>query len=242
MSHQPGRAIGDDPASDRPTLAPIRVIAADDSYLIRESLVATLGSEPEIELVGVFSNAKELEAGVAEGKPAVVILDIRMPPSGTDEGVRMANKLRETDPDIGVLVLSQYAEAAYALALLESGSARRGYLLKERIKDKAELVGAIITVARGGSVIDSQIVDVLIQARARVASSPLAELTPRERQLLGEIAEGKSNAAIASSLVLSKRAVEKHVNAIFAKLDLRDAQDVSRRVKAALVYLAEESD
>ena len=130
----------------------------------------------------------------------------------------------------------------YALALLEEGSARRAYLLKERIRDKAELIRAITTVARGGSVIDSQIVDVLIEARARVARSPLAELTPRERQLLGEIAEGKSNAAIAASLVLSKRAVEKHVNAIFAKLNLRDAQDVSRRVKAALVYLAEESD
>ena len=169
-------------------------------------------------------------------------LDIRMPPSGADEGVRVANRLRETNPEIGVLVLSQYAEAAYALALLEAGSARRAYLLKERIRDKAELVRAVTTLARGGSVIDSQIVDVLIEARARVARSPLAELTPRERQLLGEIAEGKSNAAIAESLVLSKRAVEKHVNAIFAKLNLRDAQDVSRRVKAALVYLAEESD
>jgi DNA-binding NarL/FixJ family response regulator len=242
MSQQTADVMTDRPPSDVQSQARIRVIAADDSYLIRESLTATLGSEPEIELAGVFSNAKELEAGVAREHPEVVILDIRMPPSGGDEGVRMANQLRETDPEIGVLVLSQYAEAAYALALLESGSARRAYLLKERIRDKAELIRAITTVARGGSVIDSQIVDVLIQARARVASSPLAELTPRERQLLGEIAEGKSNAAIASSLVLSKRAVEKHVNAIFAKLNLRDAQDVSRRVKAALVYLAEESD
>jgi DNA-binding NarL/FixJ family response regulator len=227
---------------DAPPQARIRVIAADDSYLIRESLVVTLSSEPDIELVGVCSNGKELEACVAAEHPAVVILDIRMPPSGADEGVRVANRLRETDPEIGVLVLSQYAEAAYALALLEAGSARRAYLLKERIRDKAELIRAITTVARGGSVIDSHIVDVLIEARARVARSPLAELTPRERQLLGEIAEGKSNAAIAASLVLSKRAVEKHVNAIFAKLNLRDAQDVSRRVKAALVYLAEESD
>jgi DNA-binding NarL/FixJ family response regulator len=156
--------------------------------------------------------------------------------------VRVANRLRESHPDTGVLVLSQYAEATYALALLESGSARRAYLLKERIRDKGELIRAITTVARGGSVIDPEIVDVLIQARARVARSPLAELTPRERQLLGEIAEGKSNAAIAESLVLSKRAVEKHVNAIFSKLNLRDAQDVSRRVKAALLYLAEEPD
>ena len=242
MSYQAGRVVSARGTRDAPAHAPIRVIAADDSYLIRESLTATLGSEPEIELVGMCSNGKELEACLAAEHPAVVILDIRMPPSGADEGVRLANRLRETDPEIGVLVLSQYAEAAYALALLEEGSARRAYLLKERIRDKAELIRAITTVARGGSVIDSQIVDVLIEARARVARSPLAELTPRERQLLGEIAEGKSNAAIAASLVLSKRAVEKHVNAIFAKLNLRDAQDVSRRVKAALVYLAEESD
>jgi DNA-binding NarL/FixJ family response regulator len=242
MSHQAGRVVSACRTRDASPQTRIRVIAADDSYLIRESLMATLGSEPEIELVGICSNGKELEACLAAEHPAVVILDIRMPPSGADEGVRVANRLRETNPEIGVLVLSQYAEAAYALALLEEGSARRAYLLKERIRDKAELIRAITTVARGGSVIDSHIVDVLIEARARVARSPLAELTPRERQLLGEIAEGKSNAAIAASLVLSKRAVEKHVNAIFAKLNLRDAQDVSRRVKAALVYLAEESD
>lgn len=241
MSHQSGRVASEPRVSDG-FERPIRVVAADDSFLIRESLTVMLDSEPDIELVGVCSNGKELEACVAEQQPAVVILDIRMPPSGTDEGVRVANRLRETNPEIGVLVLSQYAEAAYALSLLEAGSARRAYLLKERIRDKAELVRAVTTLARGGSVIDSQIVDVLIEARARVARSPLAELTPRERQLLGEIAEGKSNAAIADSLVLSKRAVEKHVNAIFAKLNLRDAQDVSRRVKAALVYLAEEPD
>jgi DNA-binding NarL/FixJ family response regulator len=241
MSQQAGRMLSA-PRADGPAGRPIRVVAADDSYLIRESLTVTLAAEPEIELVSVCSNGKELEACIAAEHPSVVILDIRMPPSGTDEGVRVANRLRETNPEIGVLVLSQYAEAAYALALLESGSARRAYLLKERIRDKAELVRAVTTLARGGSVIDSQIVDVLIEARARVARSPLAELTPRERELLGEIAEGKSNAAIAESLVLSKRAVEKHVNAIFSKLDLRDAQDVSRRVKAALLYLAEEPD
>jgi DNA-binding NarL/FixJ family response regulator len=220
----------------------IRVVVADDSYLMRESLTAMLAAEPEVELVSVCSNGNELEAAVAAERPAVVIVDIRMPPSGADEGVRVANRLRESHPETGVLVLSQYAEATYALALLESGSARRAYLLKERIRDKGELIRAITTVARGGSVIDPEIVDVLIEARARVARSPLAELTPRERQLLGEIAEGKSNAAIAESLVLSKRAVEKHVNAIFSKLNLRDAQDVSRRVKAALLYLAEEPD
>ncbi len=221
---------------------PIRVVAADDSFLIRESLTVMLASEPGIELVEVCSDGKELEAAITAQHPAVVIVDIRMPPSRSDEGIRIARRLRETDPEVGVLVLSQYAEAAYALALLESGSGRRAYMLKERIRDKPELVRAIRTVAAGGSVIDPQVVDVLIEARSRVARSPLAELTPRERQLLGEIAEGKSNAAIAESLVLTKRAVEKHINSIFSKLGLPEAQDVSRRVKAALVYLSEESN
>jgi DNA-binding NarL/FixJ family response regulator len=217
----------------------IRVIVADDSYLIRESLTVMLASEPGIELVSVCADGTELEATIAAQHPDVVVTDIRMPPEGGDEGIRIAARLRESNPETGVLVLSQYAEPAYALALLNSGSSRRAYLLKERIRDKAELVGAIKAVARGDSVIDPKVVDVLIEARARAARSPLASLTPRERQLLAEIAEGKSNAAIAASLVLTKRAVEKHVNSIFAKLNLPEAGDVSRRVKAALMYLAE---
>ncbi|MBV9310503.1 MAG: response regulator transcription factor, partial [Solirubrobacterales bacterium] len=172
--------------------------------------------------------------------PDVVITDIRMPPSGAGEGIRIARILRETDPEIGVVVLSQYAEPGYALALFESGSAGRAYLLKERVRNREELIGAIETVAQRGSVIDPKIVDLLIAARARPRSSPLAELTPRERELLGEIASGKSNSAIAESLVLTKRAVEKHVNSIFAKLGLPEDQDVSRRVKATLMYLADE--
>jgi len=217
----------------------LRVIVADDSYLIRESLTVMLASEPGIELVSVCSDGKELEAAIAAQHPDVVITDIRMPPWGTDEGIRIANGLRETNPDIGVLVLSQYAEPAYALALLDEGSSRRAYLLKERLRDKDELVGAIREVAQGGSVIDPKVVDVLIESRGRQARSPLATLTPRERELLAEIAEGKSNTAIAESLVLTKRSVEKHVNSIFAKLDLPEGEDVSRRVKAALMYLAE---
>jgi DNA-binding NarL/FixJ family response regulator len=217
----------------------IRVIVADDSYLIRESLTVMLASEPGVELVSVCSDGNELEATIAAQHPDVVITDIRMPPWGRDEGIRIANRLRETNPEMGVLVLSQYAEPAYALALLEAGSSRRAYLLKERIRDKGELLGAITEVAQGGSVIDPKVVDVLIEARGREARSPLASLTPRERQLLAEIAEGKSNTAIAESLVLTKRAVEKHVNSIFAKLDLPESEDVSRRVKAALMYLAE---
>jgi DNA-binding NarL/FixJ family response regulator len=217
----------------------IRVIAADDSYLIRESLTAMLAPEPTIDLVSLSSNGKELEAAIAELHPDVVVVDIRMPPSERDEGIRIAIQLRETDPEIGVVVLSSYAEPTYALALLEGGSSRRAYMLKERIRDRKELIRAIETVAEGGSVIDPKVVDVLIEARSRVAHSPLAELTPRERELLAQIAEGKSNSAIAESLVLTKRAVEKHINSIFAKLDLPDATDVSRRVKAALMYLAE---
>jgi DNA-binding NarL/FixJ family response regulator len=221
---------------------PIRVVAAEDSYVVREFLTTALESAPGIELVAVCSNGKELDAAIASGRPDVLITDIRMPPSGGEEGIRVARELRDTDPEMGVVVLSQYAEPAYAVALLESGSGRRAYLLKERIRDRDELTGAIETVARGGSVIDAKIVDLLIEARARPARSPLADLTPRELQLLGEIAAGKSNGAIAESLVLTKRAVEKHVNSIFSKLGLPEDHDVSRRVKATLMYLAEQND
>ncbi|MBV9195802.1 MAG: response regulator transcription factor [Solirubrobacterales bacterium] len=200
-----------------------------------------LNAAPEVELLAMCSNAKELEATLAAEDPQVLITDIRMPPSGADEGIRVANRLRETDPDIGVVVLSQYAEPSYALGLFESGSAGRAYLLKERVRNREELIGAIEAVARHGSVIDPKVVDLLIEARARPARSPLGDLTPREVQLLGEIAAGKSNAAIAESLVLTKRAVEKHINSIFAKLGLPEDEDVSRRVKATLMYLADRS-
>lgn len=218
---------------------PIRVVIAEDSYLIREILTTTLASAPEVELVAVCSNGKELKTAIATWEPDVVLTDIRMPPSGADEGIRVAAELRETNPEVGVVVLSQYAEPAYAVALLEKGTGRRAYLLKERIRNKEELIGAIEAVAQGGSAIDPAIVDVLIKARSKMAQSRLSELTPRERQLLAEIAAGKSNGAIAESLVLTKRAVEKHVNSIFAKLDLPETQDVSRRVMAALIFLSE---
>ena len=208
---------------------------------MREFLTMILNAAPEVELLAICSNAKELEGTLAAEHPQVVITDIRMPPSGADEGIRMANRLRETDPDIGVVVLSQYAEPSYALGLFESGSAGRAYLLKERVRNREELIGAIEAVARHGSVIDPKVVDLLIEARARPARSPLGDLTPREVQLLGEIAAGKSNAAIAESLVLTKRAVEKHINSIFAKLGLPEDEDVSRRVKATLMYLADRS-
>jgi DNA-binding NarL/FixJ family response regulator len=221
---------------------PIRVVVAEDAYIIREFLTATLSSAPEVELVAVCTDGNELRSAISCWSPEVVLTDIRMPPSGAEEGVRIAAELRESNPEIGVIVLSQYAEPAYALALLEKGTGGRAYLLKERIRNVAELIGAIEAVAQGGSVIDPMIVDVLIRARARVVNSRLSELTPREHELLAEIAAGKSNGAIAESLFLTKRAVEKHVNSIFSKLDLPETQDVSRRVKATLIYLAEEGD
>jgi DNA-binding NarL/FixJ family response regulator len=224
------------------TSAPVRVVIADDSYVIREFLTATLSAAPEIELVAVCTNGKELLRAIEIGDPQVVLTDIRMPPSGAEEGVRIASRLRETRPDVGVVVLSLYAEPAYALGVLEQGTGGRAYLLKERVRNKEELIGAIQAVARGGSMIDPMIVDVLIEARSRAARSRLAQFNPRERELLAEIAYGKSNGAIAESLVLTKRAVEKHVNSIFAKLNLPETQDVSRRVKATLIFLSEEED
>jgi DNA-binding NarL/FixJ family response regulator len=218
----------------------VRVIVAEDSYVIREFLTTALSAAPGVELVAVCTNGKELVKAIETWDPDVVLTDIRMPPSGAEEGVRIAARLRDTHPEVGVVVLSQYAEPAYAISLLEHGTGGRAYLLKERIRDKDELIGAIQAVARGGSVIDPIIVDVLIEARSKAASSKLSELTPRERELLAEIAAGKSNGAIAESLVLTKRAVEKHVNSIFSKLNLPETQDVSRRVKATLIFLSEE--
>jgi DNA-binding NarL/FixJ family response regulator len=231
-----GAAARSRPQAERP----VRVVIAEDSYVIREFLTMALSAAPEVELVAICSNGKELQTAIDTWDPDVVLTDIRMPPSRADEGTRIAAALRKTHPHVGVVVLSQYAEPAYALSLLEHGTGGRAYLLKERIRNKDELIDAIQAVARGGSVIDPIIVDVLIASRARAANSRLAQLTPRERELLAEIAAGKSNGAIAESLVLTKRAVEKHVNSIFAKLNLPETQDVSRRVKATLIFLSEE--
>ncbi|HXD58205.1 MAG TPA: response regulator transcription factor [Thermoleophilaceae bacterium] len=220
-----------------PVERPIRVVIAEDAYLVREAIELILSSAPEIDVVRAVSDGSSLLAAVDELNPDVVITDIRMPPSVSDEGIRVAHTLRETHPEIGVVVLSQYAEPRYPLALLEGGSARRAYLLKERVHDRGELVAAIQKVVAGESVIDPKVVEVLVQARAREDSSPLAELTPREYEVLAEIARGKSNAAIAESLFLTKRAVEKHINAIFMKLNLSNPDDVSRRVTATLLFL-----
>jgi DNA-binding NarL/FixJ family response regulator len=217
----------------------IRVVVAEDSLIVREGLQQLLSGSPNLEVVGAHGDVDTLLGAVEQERPDVILTDIRMPPSNTDEGIRVADHLREAHPSTGVVVLSQYAEPAYVLALLERGSDRRAYLLKERIHDRGQLVSAIDTVARGGSVIDPKIVELLVEAKARVDQSPLSELTPREREVLAEMAEGKSNWAIADSLVLSKRAVEKHVNSIFMKLGLAGSENVSKRVKATLMFLAD---
>jgi DNA-binding NarL/FixJ family response regulator len=230
-----------EPGSGRGHGGRVRVVVAEDSYMIREFLISVLNSASDLELVGVCTTSRELQLAVSSLHPDVIVTDIRMPPAWTDDGIRIAARLRETNPEIGVVILSQYADPSYALALLARGTQRRSYLLKERIRNSNDLIAAIKAVAEGGSVIDPAIVDVLIEARSKAAHSRLSHLTPRERQLLGEIAAGKSNAAIATSLFLTKRAVEKHVNSIFAKLDLPETEDVSRRVAAALIYLSEEA-
>jgi DNA-binding NarL/FixJ family response regulator len=217
----------------------LRVIVAEDSLIVREGLQQLLASSPGIEVTASCGDVESLLEAVRGHRPDVVLTDIRMPPTGTDEGIRVAARLRESHPEIGVVVLSQYADPRYVLSLLESGSDRRGYLLKERVHNRGELVSAIDTVARGGSVIDPKIVEVLVAAKARAERSPLSELTPREYEVLAEIAQGRSNTAIADSLVLTKRAVEKHINSIFMKLGLAGADDVSKRVKATLLFLAE---
>jgi DNA-binding NarL/FixJ family response regulator len=222
--------------------APLRVVLAEDSYLVREALAHLLAETPEIEIVAVCEDADSLIAAVESEVPDVVLTDIRMPPSLEDEGIAVANRLRETHPGMGVVVVSQYAMPQFALALLERGSDGRAYLLKERLSDRAQLVAALRAVAEGGSVVDAKVVESLIAARARADASPVADLTPREREILSEIAQGKTNQAIAEQLFLTKRAVEKHINAIFVKLGLTNAENFSRRVKAALIYLAQESD
>ena len=216
----------------------IRVVLAEDNVLLREGVSRLLDAQDDLELVGLAGDLPGLLDLIDQEKPDVVITDIRMPPTGTDEGIRAAASLRTSHPSAGVVVLSQYAEPAYALALLADGSEGRAYLLKERVSEVDELLNAVREVAGGGSVIDPKVVDSLVSGR-RGPASDLERLTPRESEVLGEMAQGKSNAAIAASLVLSERAVEKHTNSIFSKLGLSEERAVNRRVKAVLLYLAD---
>jgi len=216
----------------------LRVALGEDSYLAREGISRVLEAEDDIEIVATCEDFESLRAAVGETVPDVVLTDIRMPPTHTDEGIRLAAELRATHPAVGVVVLSQYAEPLYATKLLESGSDGRAYLLKERVTDRGELSRALREVAEGRSVVDAQIVEALLEVRRRREESGLDTLTSREQEILALIAEGWSNEAIASRLFITKRAVERHINSIFWKLELGDSADVSRRVKAALLYLA----
>ena len=218
-----------------------RVVLAEDNVLLREGISRLIAANSDFELVGVAADLPELLALVAEQAPDVVVTDIRMPPTGTDEGIQAASWLRQHYPRTGVVVLSQYVAPKYAVALLEHGSAGRAYLLKERVASVDELARAIRTVADGGSVIDHTVVDELVKARSAEHSSGITQLTARESQILAEMAQGKSNSAIAAALFVTERAVEKHTNSIFAKLGLSEEKDVNRRVKAVLVYLSHQA-
>jgi DNA-binding NarL/FixJ family response regulator len=216
----------------------LRVVIAEDSMLVREGIRRVLDLQPDLSVVAACTDLPELLAAVEAEHPDVVVTDVRMPPTSGDEGIQAAAELRRTSPGVGVVVLSQYAEPAYANALLERGSAGRAYLLKERVSEPGQLAEAVRTVARGGSVIDPAVVEALIAASGRSKPSPLAGLTEREREVLDQIAQGKSNAAVADALVLTERAVEKHINALFAKLGLSAEPDINRRVKAVLLHLS----
>jgi DNA-binding NarL/FixJ family response regulator len=218
---------------------PLRLVIAEDHLLVREGIRRLLEADPELEVVAVCGDLDSLFAAVEAERPDVVVTDIRMPPGNSDEGIQAAERLRTTDPDVGVVVLSQYATPGYALALLDAGSSRRSYLLKERVQEPDQLVAAIRAVADGGSVIDPKVVEALVAEDARGDRSPLKSLTPRERDVLREMATGKSNAAIGESLFLAERSVEKVIHSIFSKLGLTWESSVNKRVKAVILFLAE---
>jgi DNA-binding NarL/FixJ family response regulator len=209
-------------------------VIADDAVLLREGLIRLL-AETGHEVVSAVGDGPSLVSAVVEHKPDVSIVDVRMPPSHTDEGLRAAHQIRADHPGVGVLVLSQYVEEAYALELLSESTERTGYLLKDRVADVDTFTDAVRRVAGGGSALDPEVVALLLGRRRR--EDPLEALTPREREVLGLMAEGRSNAAIAAALVVTERAVEKHVTSIFTKLDLTPASEDHRRVLAVLRYL-----
>ena len=218
-------------------MAPLRVMIAEDVLVVRAGIEALLTSEGSVQVVGACSNYDDLVTNVARDKPDVVITDIKMPPTWTDEGIRAACLLRRTHPQVAVVVLSHYLDSTYLLALIAEGSSRRGYLLKERVANSGELTSAVQTVAAGGSFIDPVVVDALVAAESRNERTPLKRLTRRERETLAAVASGKSNSAIAFMLGVSERAIEKNISSIFLKLDLPDDGESNRRVKAVLMFL-----
>ena len=217
----------------------IRVVLGEDSYLAREAIMHVLETEDDIEIVAACSDLDSLRLTIADVRPDVVLTDISMPPSHTDEGIRLAAELRDTHPDIGVVILSQYAEPVFATKLLEGSTDRRAYLLKERVQGRGDVTRALQEVVAGRSIVDPRIVELLLDAQRRRDNSRFDTLTPREQEILGLVAEGLNNGAIAERIVITKRAVERHINSIFSKLGLADAEHYSRRVKAALLYLAD---
>jgi DNA-binding NarL/FixJ family response regulator len=218
----------------------LRIVFAEDNYLVREGTVALLNETGEVEIVGTVESKDELLTAVETERPDAVLTDIRMPPTGTDEGIVAAREIRATHPEIGVVVLSQFADDAYAYDLLRDGAEGLGYLLKERVADVEEVVRALHEVARGGSVLDPKVVEALVSAKDRMAHSPLATLTEREREVLSLMAQGRNNAGIAEALFLTERAVEKHINSMFHKLGLSEEPNVHRRVMAVLAFLQEQ--
>jgi DNA-binding NarL/FixJ family response regulator/DNA-binding SARP family transcriptional activator len=225
------------PAQDAP-IPTTRLVLAEDHYLLREGMRRLLETHTDLEVVAVCDDLESLLAAVKAERPDVIVTDIRMPPGNLDEGIRASDQLRREHPDVGVVVLSQYLEPAYALALFEEGTERRAYLLKERVHDIDQLVAAVRAVAEGGSVVDPKVVEALVAEKTRREQSPLNELSQRERVVLREMAEGKNNAAIAAALHLSERTVEKAIHAIFLKLGLAWETTVHKRVKAVIVYLS----
>ncbi len=219
-----------------PVRAPIRVVVGEDNMLARAGIVHVLEEIEDVQLVGVRTDLAGVLDAVDRLRPDAVVTDIRMPPTATDEGIRLARELRTSHPGVGVVVLSQHADPAYALLLFEEGSSGRAYLLKERLTDPEELATALREVAAGGSRVDNRIVDQLLEQPR--GDSPLDRLTPRERELLALVATGHSNRGIAEALSITRRAVERHVSTIFAKLGLDGSEQVNRRVTATLMYLA----
>jgi DNA-binding NarL/FixJ family response regulator len=217
----------------------IRLVLAEDHYLVREGVRGLLATQPDLEVVAVCGDLDSLLAAVETERPDVVVTDIRMPPGDSDEGIQAAARLRGSHPDVGVVVLSQHATPTYALTLLKSGSERRSYLLKERVQDVDQLASAIRTVAEGGSVIDPKVVEALVGENTRTEASPLRQLTPRELDVLREMAMGKSNAAIGEALYLTESSVEKVINSLFQKLGLSLEPSIHKRVKAVILYLSE---
>jgi DNA-binding NarL/FixJ family response regulator len=218
----------------------LRVVLAEDNSLLRELLRGPMEMAEDLQLVAVCSELEEALSAVEELTPDVVLTDIRMPPDRIDEGIQIARRCRSEHPHVGVVLLSQYVDPAYVRILLDQGAEGRGYLLKERVADIDEIVGAMRTVAAGGSVVDPKVIEVLVRSRSSRRDAGLARLSRREREVLAEMARGESNAAIATSLVITQRAVEKHINSIFGKLGVRYSHDIHPRVRAVLMYLSED--